>query len=165
MTTPIKLSGITIVLATLLSSPLLAKPHATLTDFDGDGVISADEIKQAREARRAAAIIEFDTDGNGKLSREERKVMKQSRRAARIAEHDTDGDGALSDSERQVAKAARRAAIEQQLDVNGDGEVSAIERAGFEEVKAARGDKKRGKGHKHGKNKKRDDGQSDNSQG
>ena len=162
MTKSIKLCG-TIALATLLSAPLWAKPLATLTDFNGDGVISAEEIKQARKARRAAAIVEFDTDGNGKLSRDERKVMKKARRAAMVAAHDTDGDGVLSESERQVAKDARRAAIEQQLDVNGDGEVSALERAGFEEVKAARGDKKRGKGHKHGKTHLQDNNQTNGS--
>jgi len=60
--------------------------------------------------------------------------------------------GQLSHDERDLVKQARNAAMQQQLDVNGDGEVSDLERAGFDQVKSERGDKKRRskKGHKHG---------------
>jgi hypothetical protein len=131
----------------------------TLTDTNGDGVISADEITAIRDAQRATDMATFDTDGNGELSRTERRAMQDARYEAMLQANDADGDGELSREERSAAKDAHRAAIEAQLDVNQDGEVSDEERAGFDEVKGDKkgkkhGKGKKGKGKKHGKGKK-----------
>jgi len=131
-----------IALAGLISVPVWAFTPASLTDFDGDGVISAAEIKQTRKAQM---ITEFDTDGDGELSRVERRAAKKAMRAARIAAFDSDGDGALSDSEKTAAREARMATIESQLDTNGDGVVSDAERAGFDQVMSERKERVRGK--------------------
>ncbi len=128
----------------------IGKANVALTDFDGDGVISADEIREARQAARADMISQFDTDGNGELSKEERRAAKQQFRASVVESFDANGDGELSRSERKLAKQAHKDAIMLQLDVNGDGEVSDAEKAGWEEVRSERGDK-----HRHGKRGKR----------
>lgn len=153
----------TIALAAIISAPAWAMTPATLTDTNGDGVISAAEIQQSREAQRAAALAQYDADGDGELSRSERKAMKQARRAAMTAEYDSDGDGKLSRTERKAAREARRAAVETQLDVDGNGVVSDAERAGFDEVKEnRRGHGKKGRHAekregKQGKNRNADD--------
>lgn len=84
-----------IALAGIIAAPVWAFTPPTLTDNDGDGVISAEEIMQSREARRAAAVEQYDTNGDGELSRSERKVLKEARRAAMVSQFDTDGDLSL----------------------------------------------------------------------
>jgi len=115
-----------------------------LSDTNGDGVISADEIRAALEQGKAEILSQFDANGDGELSREERKAMKDARRATMIGSFDENGDGKLSRAERRNARDAREAALDLQLDVNGDGEVSNAESAGFDEVHAER-KSKRGK--------------------
>lgn len=127
-----------VVVAGLSSGQLLAQDKVILTDLDGDGVISAEEIRQIRENLRNSMLDTFDTDGDGQLSRQEKKAIMKARRAEFVSLHDTDGDGELSREERKQAKAARMEVIMQQLDTNGDGTVSDAERAGFDEVKADR---------------------------
>ena len=112
-----------------------------LSDLDGDGVISAEEIAEAHEERRAAMLEQFDVDGDGELSGAERGAARDAREAERLATFDTDGDGELSHAERGAAKDARRAALAEALDVDGDGEVSEAERAGIDEVREERGDR------------------------
>ena len=140
------------VAAVLVSGGVFAKGNLTLSDTNGDGVISAEEITAARAASKADMLAQFDTDGNGELSRTERRAMRDARYDAMLLEFDADGDGELSRDEKRAAKEARRASVQTMLDVNGDGEVSAEESAGWEQVKEERGDKggKRGKG-RHGK--------------
>jgi len=128
----------TVVVAGLGSSQLLAFDKVVLQDLDGDGVISAEEIRQVREDVRNSMLETFDTDGDGELSREERKAIKQARQAEFVSLHDTDGDGNLSRDEKKQAKQVRMEVIMQQLDTDGDGTVSDAERAGFDEVKAER---------------------------
>jgi len=139
-----------IALAGIIAAPVWAFTPPTLTDFNGDGVISVEEIVQSREARKATALQQYDSNGDGELSRAERKVLKEARRAAMVTRFDTDGDGELSRTEKKAAKEARRAAIEVQLDVDGDGTVSDAERAGYEEAKKDRRAKKGRHGHKKG---------------
>lgn len=116
-----------------------------LSDTNGDGVISAEEIRAARQAHRAEQVALYDTDADGELSRDERRSMKDARRAEMLSQFDADGDGELSREERRAAKDARRATMEASLDVNGDGELSDAEMAGFEEIKEDRKSGKRGK--------------------
>ncbi len=139
-----------ILAGTTLSFSALAAT-VNLVDIDGDGVISAEEIAQAREARKLEALTQYDTDGNGELSRAERRVMKDDRYDATLLEFDADGDGELSRSERREARGAQRASMKLQLDVNQDGEVSEEERAGMDAVRAERGDNKGKRGGKRSK--------------
>lgn len=44
-------------------------------DKDGDGKLSPEEAKAAREARQAEMLKQFDKDGDGQLSEEERAAM------------------------------------------------------------------------------------------
>ena len=53
----------------------------------------------------AEILEQFDTDGDGELSKEERKAARDARRAERIAKYDTDGDGELSKAEKEAARA------------------------------------------------------------
>ena len=108
---------------------------ASLTDTDGDGVISAEEIRTQVETQRAEDIAQYDTDGDGTLSDDERDAAREAMRAERLATADTDGDGELSRSERRAARETGRDAIEAQLDVDGDGVVSDAEGAGFDEFR------------------------------
>jgi hypothetical protein len=118
-----------------------------LSDLNGDGVISADEIRTIKAAHRAQQLATYDADGNGTLSRDERRAMRDARYDEMLSMFDSDGDGELSRAERKAAKQARRSAREASLDVNGDGEISDAEKAGFEEIKAERGTRKHGGAH------------------
>lgn len=131
-----------------LSASAMAKEPLSLSDVDGDGVISAEEIRSQVETQRAARIALFDTDGDGALSDAEKDAMREARHAERLAAADTDGNGKVSRAEKRASREARYDAIEAQLDVNGDGVVSDAEGAGFDEVRdELRG--KRGRGHAH----------------
>jgi len=46
------------------------------------------------------AVANFDADGDGELSRDERKSAKQARRVAFEAQLDVNEDGVVSDAER-----------------------------------------------------------------
>lgn len=134
-----------ILSATLMINVAMAKGNVELNDTDGDGVISADEIREARDAHKAATLEQFDVDGNGELSGNEREAMRSLRYSNMLAEFDADADGDISREERRAAKEARRAAFEAMLDVNSDGELTAEETAGIDELKAEKGDGKHGK--------------------
>ena len=94
-------------LATALAAGAFAGAPVNLTDTDGDGVVSAEEIRTQAETRRAAQAAQYDTDGD------------------------------LSRTERRAAGDARRDAVEAQLDVDGDGTVSDTEAAGFDQIRQA----------------------------
>ena len=139
-------TSIATLVAGMLIAPVMAMDSIKLTDSNGDGVISAEEITQVRDKHKAAMLQQYDADGNGELSRLEKRAMKDDRYAEAVANFDTDGDGELSRDERKAAKQARRAAFKAQLDVNQDGVVSDAESAVFDELREGRGWKKR-----HGK--------------
>jgi Ca2+-binding EF-hand superfamily protein len=76
-------------------------------DKDGDGKLSDEESKAAREAmqaKRKEAQSKFDTDGDGKISEEERKAMFATRKKEMVAKFDKDGDGVLNDEEKKAAR-------------------------------------------------------------
>lgn len=135
----------------VFSGSLLAITPPTLTDLNGDGVISAEEINEIRQAHKADMLNQYDADGNGELSRLEKRALKDAHYDAALVEFDADGDGELSREERRAVREARRAAVEAQLDVNQDGVVSDEERAGFEQVREARGERGGRSGKKRGK--------------
>jgi Ca2+-binding EF-hand superfamily protein len=82
-------------------------------DKDGDGQLSEEERKAAREAMEARRgefqkkmLEQFDKDGDGKLSEEERKAAREAGEAKRkeiLEKYDKDGDGKLSEEERKAA--------------------------------------------------------------
>ena len=124
--------------AAALSINAQAKGFADVADTDGDGVISANEIREARVASKAAMLEQFDVNGDGELSGAERGAAKDARQARMLSEFDANGDGQLSHAERGAARDAQKAAMQTALDVNGDGVVSDAERAGFDEIRAQR---------------------------
>ena len=76
-------------------------------DKDGDGKLSADEMKAMREARIAKMeemkkemLEKYDADKDGKLSEDERAKARADREAEMLKKFDTDGDGKLSDEEK-----------------------------------------------------------------
>jgi len=69
----------------LLSGSIFAASPTSLTDNDGDGVISAEEIRLARDTSRADLLTQFDTDGNGELSRDEKRAAREARYAEQVA--------------------------------------------------------------------------------
>jgi Ca2+-binding EF-hand superfamily protein len=75
-------------------------------DKDGDGKLSQEEAKAAREARQAEMLKLYDKDGDGKLSDDETKAMReaqQAKRKALIEKYDADKDGKLDETERKAA--------------------------------------------------------------
>jgi Ca2+-binding EF-hand superfamily protein len=76
-------------------------------DKDGDGKLSPDELKAAREELHKRMLKEFDKDGDGKLSDAERQAMNESMRAKFVEEFfkktDTDASGELSLDELKAA--------------------------------------------------------------
>lgn len=148
-----KINTRTLIIASTLTftGSVLALTPPTLSDLNGDGVVSAEEIRQIREAHKAEVLSQYDVDGNGELSRTERRAMKDARYDATLVDFDADGDGELSREERRAARDARRQAIEAQLDVDQNGVVSDEERAGYEEIRQARKDRGDRRGKKFGK--------------
>lgn len=71
-------------------------------DKDGDGKLSDEEGKAAREGRRKEMLEKYDADGDGKITGDERKKMDEDRRSEMIKRFDKDGDGKLSEEERKA---------------------------------------------------------------
>lgn len=126
-------------------------PRAAMMDFDaidsdGDGKITAAEIKAHADQRFATA----DTNGDGFVDAAEMQVRMMAQAAARmeqrsarmVAAMDKDGDGKLSAEEMRAGPRAGRGANSQdrlarmmtRLDRDGDG---AISREEMDEARAA----------------------------
>ena len=110
-------------------------------DANGDGKLSREELKAAREARFALS----DTNSDGKISKEEAVAKAGERASTRfdkmLKRLDTDKDGALTQAEMQAGKrASRMDKMFARADADGDGFLSQ------DEMKNMRG--------KHGRHKK-----------
>lgn len=107
----------------------LDRPEFAELDADGDGLLSADEMREAMTARFTAA----DADGNGALSADELETIIEARLAERgarmvermLARRDADGSGDLSLEE--LAQGQPRQAMFDRLDADGDGAISEAE--------------------------------------
>ncbi len=90
------------------------------------------------DAKRATFFQKFDKDGDGKLSEEERKAAREEMAGKRpllppllIKKFDKDGDGRLSVEEREDAKKSwqdRKKETLEKFDADGDGILNAEER-------------------------------------
>ncbi len=82
-------------------------------DADGDGEVTAEELRAAREARGPAWLAEFDADGDGMMDRDELLAMSAARAAPRVdrmlADLDLDGDERLTARELAVRPDGPRA--------------------------------------------------------
>ena len=110
-------------------------------DTDGDGVISAEERKAAREQLWEGVVKKPKTkEGDGRGGRNGiggKKGNPKDRWQRLIEQFDQDGDGKLSDSERQKAREwmAKRGLeadkmkklVAMKFDSNGDGKITAEE--------------------------------------
>ena len=93
------------------------------------------------ESRRAEFLATYDTDGDGSLSREEKRAAREAKRERFFERFDANADGSIDDAEREEARAARqerrearRARIVQCFDTDGDGELSETEREAVREA-------------------------------
>ena len=83
-------------------------PPQVLKEFDkdGDGKLSQEEAKAAREAAQKKMLEKYDKDKDGKLSDEERKTIREemeAKRKALLEKYDADKNGRLSPEERKAA--------------------------------------------------------------
>jgi hypothetical protein len=129
-------------------------------DTNNDGLLSQDERKAHRQAKREnrkdRRFEKLDANDDGLLSKDEvsargekRKGKKQARREKIMQKFDTNLDGELSDAERTVMNAERKAKREgkkerrkdrPKVDANGDGMVSMDEHMAVSERLFARMD-------------------------
>lgn len=68
-------------------------------DTNGDGVITAEELKAGADKMRAEHLAKVDTDHDGKVSPEERKAAFEKFAEERFTKMDKNNDGALSKDE------------------------------------------------------------------
>ena len=123
------LSAALLIGAAVISQPAHARPghgpgHWQQMDENGDGVVSRDEAEASAKARFEKA----DGDGDGSVTQEEIKAAREAKRAeradARFEEADTNSDGVLSEDE-AVGRALLRF---DEVDTDGDGTISEDER-------------------------------------
>ena len=101
-------------------------------DKDGDGALSLDEFRAARDAQLDQRFAQLDVNHDGKLTPDELRAAPHRfgvawrERAARI---DTNGDGAWSFDELQAVRPDLTIEQFNRLDKNGDGLITSDERA------------------------------------
>jgi len=103
----------------------------SLVDVNGDGMLSAKELRAAfrevrqhrrtiRKAKRQKRLAAHDVNGDGKLDKTERMAA----RSARFAKLDTDGNGSISPTEAKGTRLGKRFT---QMDANRDGMLTKAE--------------------------------------
>jgi len=110
-------------------------------DEDGDGELSDDEKKAAKEAWIQKMKDKIDTDGDGEVSDEEKKAFRdkfsRGRRGGKKGGKEQllekfDADGAKYE-ERKAKHEERKAEFLEKYDTDGDGELSDAEKGAFKE--------------------------------
>ncbi|MHA6326831.1 EF-hand domain-containing protein [Roseivivax sp. CAU 1753] len=117
-------------------------PAFSVLDADGSGTISRAELAALGEARFKAT----DSNGDGKLTANEMKAAADGRRAdgaARMIDRlDSNKDGALSYAEMSAGRGP--AQMFERLDANSDGALSEEEFAQLKTLRGGRQDGQRG---------------------
>lgn len=124
-----------------------AGPDFAAIDADGDGRLTAEEVR----AHRAAEIEGLDADGDGFLSAEELAAHSMRMAETRAQQHadrmlqrlDADGDGRIGVAEMMLAQHGGMDMIAR-FDADGDGAVTADEIAEFRAQRQGRRDEMRG---------------------
>jgi len=139
--------------ALIASSAVLLMAAGPKADLNQDGQVTKAEFTEAAKTHFYAA----DANGDSLLTKEERKAFRAAKKAEhkekRFQKLDTNGDGSITreeiaaaDAEKQARRAEKKAKKLEKYDTNLDGELSEAERV---VMKAEKGEK-RGKG-KRGK--------------
>jgi len=100
-------------------------------DKDGDGALSLDEFRAARDAQIEQRFAQLDVNHDGKLTPDELKAGPRRLGAAwrdHTAKIDTNGDGAWSFPELQAVRPDLTIEQFNRLDKNGDGLITPDER-------------------------------------
>lgn len=127
------------------------RPAFGALDTDGNGAITATELRAFGEARLAERFAQADANGDGVLTQAEMEAARDGRRAGRItrvlARLDQNGDDALSLTEMQATGRDRdEGRLFRRLDTDGDGAITEAEfneaRGAFQDRRARRADRK-----------------------
>lgn len=119
-------------------------------DKDGDGKLSEEEMKAARESAEKRMLEQFDADKDGKLSDEERAKAREAGGgrggfgggpggASRpvppemLKKYDKDGDGKLNEEEAKALRDDRQKEALAKYDADKDGQLSDGERTKMRE--------------------------------
>lgn len=146
-----RIFAMTAILLTATASIAYAAPKA---DLNGDEQVSRAEFMAAATSR----FVRADANGDGVLTKDEKRDAREGRRDDRsnnrFAKLDANGDGFVSEAEYETARAtkdakrndkrdARRAEMLERFDTNVDGELSETERAAAKaEREAKRGERR-----------------------
>jgi len=125
--------------------------HFAKTDTNGDGFLSLDEIKAARDGRMAERFEKLDTDGDGLLSKEEleagREKMKEKREERGEGKGEGKGDRPDprkmfermdADQSGGISKEEAKGPLAKnfdEIDADSDGEITPEEMKAFHEQK------------------------------
>jgi len=150
--------------ALIASSAVLLMAAGPKADLNQDGQVTKAEFTEAAQAHFLAA----DTNGDTLLSKEERKAFRTAKKAElkdkMFQKLDANGDGSISRDEmeasgekRKARKESKKAEILERYDTNLDGELSDAERTVMKAEREASGAKKGKRGGKKGKRGKRGD--------
>ena len=128
-----------------------ARPKA---DLNNDGQVTQAEFMTAATTR----FVTADTNADGILTKDERKSARHAKRelraSKRFAAIDANGDGFISKDEYEAKRAERHGKMKAKRDINGDGVVDELDREARRAKREARRAKREASG-KKGAHKRR----------
>ena len=131
--------------AALTANAYAASPLLDKADMDKDGRITLSEFSAFGDQKFAA----MDTDADGLVSKDERRTFRAAKRAERAQmrfdKTDTNSDGFISRGEHTAALSKRGAHRKNKMDVNGDGNFDEQDRAAMREKRKERRAERRAK--------------------
>lgn len=102
-------------------------------DSNGDGVLSADELKTMHEKMAKKHFDRADANGDGKIDKNEFMAKAKDRAAKMFERMDKNGDGTITDDEAGPRHHGKHGDMDsdkshfdpmQRMDTNGDGKIS-----------------------------------------